>query len=154
MADTARARPKRVHNKPWIELGMTKTTWTRTQTPWGKERLTKKAWLEKQGISPYHYEKLKRGDEMRAQMAREAEAEAAEAAMAAPAAAASEGHGQGTRRKLGEAAMDEEDQEFGEEFDEEEDYDDDDDDDDNGSDDGSPRRAGAPSPDTDADYVP
>lgn len=147
MADPARTRPKRVHDKPWIELGMTKTTYTRTQTPWGKEELTKKAWLEKKGLSPYLYEKLKRGEAMRAQMAREAEVEAE----AAAAAAASQGHGQSTKRKLDEAAMDEED----EAFDEDEDYDDDDDDDDDdSSDDGCPRRAGAPSPDSDADYIP
>ncbi|KAG6368026.1 hypothetical protein INS49_002226 [Diaporthe citri] len=137
-----KARPKRVADKPWNELGMSKSRWSATHTKWGREGLTKEKYLEREGLSPYLFKKLERGEKMRAQQQREA----AQAAAAAPATASQE-PGTGTRRtqsKSGEGQGVEEDLE------DEEEYDEDDEDDD----DGSLDRGGAPSPDSDADYIP
>ncbi|KAI7786621.1 hypothetical protein LA080_002731 [Diaporthe eres] len=147
---TNKARPKRVVDKPWNELGMSKSRWSATHTKWGRLGLTKEQYLEKEGISAYHFNKLERGEQMRAQQAREA-AEAAQAA-AASGATASQGPGTGTKRTQSEADEGQEDEEIEEDEEEyHEDYDDDDDDDD---DNGSRGRGGAPSPDSDDSYIP
>lgn len=116
-------------DKPWNALGMSKSMWSATQTPWGREGLTKEKYLEREGLTPYLYKKLERGEQMRALQARKI----AEAA----AAAASRQPGTGTSRTR--SAADE-----GQEVEE-------DDEDDDGA---SRGRGGAPSPDSDADYSP
>lgn len=144
---TNKARPKRVVDKPWNELGMSKSRWSATHTKWGRLGLTKEQYLEKEGISAYHFNKLERGEQMRAQQAREA----AQAA-AASGATASQEPGTGTKRTQSEADEGQEVEEIEEDEEEyHEEYDDDDDDDDDG---GSRDRGGAPSPDSDDSYIP
>ena len=130
--------------KPWNLLGMSKTRYYATRSDWGKEGLTKKQYLQREKVSPYHWKKLKMGEQMRAQQAREAAkaAAASSSSDAAAAAAASQKPGGGRKRTLPEA----EEEEYGEE------YDDDHDDDHDES--GSIGRDGAPSPDSDGDYIP
>lgn len=142
-----KARPKRVVNKPWNVMGISWTRWNREYTPWGKQGLTKAQYLKKIGVSPYLYEKGRRGERMMAR--EEAEAEAADAASQKP--------GTGTKRNQSKANQGQEVEDL-EKLDQglpyylEVDDDDEEDDDDVGSFD----RDGAPSPDADpdADYRP
>lgn len=121
-------------DKPWIELGMSKAHWTATCTEWGRQGLTKEKYLEKQGLSAYLFNKLERGERMRAQQAR-----GADQAAAASGATVTQEPGSGTKRTQSEAdeGQDLED----DEEDSEDDSEDEDDDD-------------APSPDSDASFIP
>lgn len=146
-----KVRPKRVVDKPWNVLGISWTRWNREYTPWGKQGLTKAQYLKNMGISPYLYEKGKRGERMMAR--EEAEAEAADAASQKP----GTGTGTGTKRTQSKANEGQEVEvleklEQGLPYYLEVDDDDEEDDDDVGSFD----RDGAPSPnpDPDADYRP
>lgn len=144
-----KARPKRVVEKPWNLMGISYTRWNREHTKWGKQGLTKKEYLKREGISPYRFGKLERGERMMAHRERET------AEAAATGGTASQKPGTRTKRTPSKAAGGHEAEDLEElekdlEYDEEYADDEEEDDDDAGSFD----RDGAPSPDPDADYRP
>lgn len=136
-------------DKPWIELGMSKAHWTATCTEWGRQGLTKEKYLEKQGLSAYLFNKLERGERMRAQQAR-----GADQAAAASGATATQEPGSGTKRTQSEADEGQELEELLQDLEDDEEDDSEDDSEDEDDDGDSRDRDGAPSPDSDASFIP